>query len=248
MPRRWWRWPTRHGPAGWTSTRPVVVSSAETLAAHDRTAIADSFGATVREVYGSSEVLHAAFECPQGTLHVSEDRALLEPVDDRHQPVPPGTASQTVLVTNFANRVQPIIRYDLGDAVTVVPEPCACGSPLMGIRPQGRCDDVLALPARGGGVVTVLPLALSTVIEETPGVEVGQAVHVPPDRLVIRCSTDDRPRAEVAAALDGRLAAWLATQGVADVAIEHDDAPPSRDPRSGKFRAVSVAKPVAPAT
>ena len=37
--------------------------------------------------------------------------------------------------------VQPLIRYDLGDSVTVFPTPCPCGSPLPSIasrRPAGR--------------------------------------------------------------------------------------------------------------
>jgi hypothetical protein len=162
---------------------------------------------------------------------------------------PPRTArlslrpsAHTVLVTDLANRIQPIIRYVLGDAITVASGPCPCGSPLMGIRPRGRSGEVLALPARAGDQpITVLPLALSTVVEETPGVGIAQVVHVPPDRLRIRFTTVGRPRDEVDAAIRHRLAAWLHRQGAATVQIDCDDALPTRDPRSGKFRAVSLA-------
>ena len=38
---------------------------------------------------------------------VSTDWYLFEPVDERYQPVPAGTTSHTVLVTNLANLVSP---------------------------------------------------------------------------------------------------------------------------------------------
>ena len=43
------------------------------------------------------------------------------------KPVPPGTRGARVLVTNLCNRVQPIIRMELADVITVEPEPCRCG-------------------------------------------------------------------------------------------------------------------------
>ena len=44
-------------------------------------------------------------------------------------------------------------------------EPCQCGSPLPTVEVRGRSDDVLHFRARDGGTVTLLPLALSTVLE-----------------------------------------------------------------------------------
>ena len=66
---------------------------------------------------------------------------ILEPVDRDYRPTPPGELSHTVLLTNLANAVQPIIRYDLGDSVRAkagrlrVRQPAA-GDP--GRRPQRR--------------------------------------------------------------------------------------------------------------
>ena len=92
-----------------------------------------------------------AYACTEGWLHVNADWVLLEPVDAEHRPMPPGEPSHTVLLTNLANRVQPIIRYDLGDSVIAKPEPCACGSPLPAIRVEGRHDDVVSLSRRTAG-------------------------------------------------------------------------------------------------
>ena len=64
-------------------------------------------------------------------------------------------------ITNLANAVQPLIRYELGDHVTVHAEPCTCGSPLPVITVRGRQDDPLHMAGRDGGTVTLLPLALT---------------------------------------------------------------------------------------
>ena len=53
-----------------------------------------------------------AYDCGQGWLHVNSDWVILEPVEADYSPTPPGQASHTVLLTNLANRIQPIIRYD----------------------------------------------------------------------------------------------------------------------------------------
>ena len=57
--------------------------------------------------YAASEVPGLAIGCNEGSFHVSTDWYLFEPVDERYQPVPAGTTSHTVLVTNLANLVSP---------------------------------------------------------------------------------------------------------------------------------------------
>lgn len=57
--------------------------------------------------------------CRRGRLHVNSDWFILEPIDAAGRPTPPGERSDSVLVTNLANRVQPVIRYDLGDSVVM---------------------------------------------------------------------------------------------------------------------------------
>ncbi len=49
-------------------------------------------------------------------MHVSEE-AIVEVVDDANHPVPPGTLGARVLLTNLVNLSQPLIRYELSDAV-----------------------------------------------------------------------------------------------------------------------------------
>ncbi len=173
--------------AGRLEIDPVGLwSGGECLPASVRAGIEAAFGCPVVNEYGASECMSMAFGCDEGWLHVNADWVLLEPVDDEFRPTPPGEPSRTVLLTNLANRVQPIIRYDLGDSVIVNPGPCACGSPLPAIKVEGRHDDVLAMAAPDGRIVRLLPLALTTVVEDAAPASRFQIVQKAPDRLLLR--------------------------------------------------------------
>jgi phenylacetate-coenzyme A ligase PaaK-like adenylate-forming protein len=194
----------------------------------------------VRNGYGASEFLSIASECSHGALHVNDDWVLLEPVDEQHRPVPPGTPSHTTLLTNLANHVQPLIRYDLGDSITVLPA-CRCGSTLPAIRVEGRRDDVLHFPDAEEHMVSLLPLVLTTVIEEEANVHDFQLIQT--GARTLRIAIGAAP-ADVGDRVRKALRGCLARHSVHDVAIEIDCEAPARGPRSGKLRRV-VCAPVA---
>jgi phenylacetate-CoA ligase len=106
------------------------------------------------------------WERSQGQLHTVADWVILEPIDEVGQPVPPGQASHSTLLTNLANYVQPLSRYDLGDQITAGSNRCSCGSSLPVIEVQGRCDDSLQVTGVHGQQVTVLAPALTTLLDE----------------------------------------------------------------------------------
>ena len=111
------------------------------------------------DLYGCTEGLFGS-ECEyhQG-IHLFEDTTLVENVDADSRPVPAGQPGARLLVTNLHNLVQPLIRVEVTDMVTVDPDPCPCGRILIRAKAiHGRTDDVLYLPARGGGQVAVHPL------------------------------------------------------------------------------------------
>ena len=128
-------------------------SGGECLVPDAAAAIERAFGGPLGNEYGAAECMSIAFGCQSGWLHVNADWVLFEPVDSDYRPTRPGDASHTVLLSNLANRVQPIIRYDLGDSIIANPEPCACGNPLPAIRVEGRRDDVLSMRAPDGRLV-----------------------------------------------------------------------------------------------
>jgi phenylacetate-CoA ligase len=223
--------------AGRLRIHPVLISAAgETLTAEARQRIAKAFGCRVTNYYGSSEAIGLTFECSAQRSHINTDWYIVEPIDEHHQPAPPGQLSHDVLVTNLANRIQPIIRYPLGDRVTVAAESCSCGSPFPTIEVVGRTDDVLVY--RG---VHILPLAIATVAEQTPGVATYQLIQRGPANLTVRFTTTS-PGQESAVwdRLQKRLGTYLAVQGAPDVTIEKAAEPPQLHPKSGKFRQVYV--------
>jgi phenylacetate-coenzyme A ligase PaaK-like adenylate-forming protein len=134
-----------------------------------------------------------------------------------------------VLLTNLANRVQPLIRYDLGDSVTMGTTPCPCGNRRPTLSVQGRRDDVLLLEAGGAEPLRVLPLAIETVIEEEAGIHRFQLIQTAPDALCLRV---DLPGARRAAKV---LARFLKAQGAANVKVAVEDCAPEVNPVSGKL-------------
>ena len=151
--------------------RPHAIwTGGEYLAPGVRAHITKHLGGAVRNSYGASEFLAMGWECAHGQLHVNADWVILEPVDEHFRPVPAGQPSSSVLLTNLANHVQPLVRYDLGDQVSLHSERCSCGSPLPVLKVQGRHDEPLVMAGHKGQLVTLLPLALSTVLEDNAGV------------------------------------------------------------------------------
>jgi len=110
-------------------------------------------------LYGTTEGLFGS-ECEhhQG-IHLFEDTTLVENVDADGQPVPAGQPGARLLVTNLYNLVQPLLRLEVTDLVTLDPDPCPCGRILARMKTiHGRSDDVLCLSACDGGQVAVHPL------------------------------------------------------------------------------------------
>ena len=231
--------------AGRLHIAPILVSTGgECLAASARARIATAFGSLVRDNYGASEFMHIAFECKYERLHLNSDWVILEPVDETYQPVPPGQTSHTSLLTNLANQVQPLIRYELGDRVSISPDPCPCGSPLPIMRVEGRRDEILQMSSHEGYSIPLSPMALATVIEETPGVQRFQAIQTGPTTLRIRLEAEPGTNEpQVWTELVSRLRSYLATQGIADIIIEHASERPAPHPGSSKFRQVWTELP-----
>jgi putative adenylate-forming enzyme len=230
--------------AGRLRVNPSMIWSAgERLAPHCRTRLESAFDCPVINEYGASECISMAFGCREGWLHVNADWVLLEPVDSDYRPTPVGETSHTVLVTNLANRVQPVIRYDLGDAVLVKPERCNCGNPLPAIRVEGRCDDIVVMRSDHRHEVKLVPQALTTVVEESADIHRFQIVHDGANRLKLRLEIDNaqRKRAAFATAVKA-LRGYLANQGIADAQITLDQRPPIQDARSGKLQQVVIER------
>jgi phenylacetate-coenzyme A ligase PaaK-like adenylate-forming protein len=189
----------------------------------------------VANSYGASEFLDIAFECGRGSLHVNSDWVILESVDASGGAVPAGQLGSTTLLTNLANHVQPLIRYDLGDRILVQENRCGCGSVLPVIEVHGRDDDTLWLGARK---LAVLPLALTTVLEDEAGLFDFRLEQKGASSLLLTTGMAgvdaDRLLERARRALDR----FLAGQGAAGVRIQCRSAAPRPVGRSGKSRRI----------
>jgi phenylacetate-CoA ligase len=115
----------------------AVVSSAEVLYPHMRTAITEVFGADVYDSYGCREVSQIATECEaHHGLHIVTENQYVELVDQR------------IIVTNLNNYAMPFLRYEVGDLAEAIDHsPCRCGrtSPRL-VNILGRDNENIQLP------------------------------------------------------------------------------------------------------
>jgi len=214
-----------------------VWTGGETLTPSMRAFLHEAFRCPVSNDYGASEFLALACECPLGRLHANTDWAILEAVDDAGRPVPDGQPGARCLLTNLANHVQPLLRYDLGDRIRIHAQPCACGSPFPAIDVQGRSDDTLRLGS-GAGTVRLSPLAVSTVLEDDAGLFDFQLVQQGPQRLELTTRLRGPEARQSLQRGRAALLAFIADQGARGVSIRCRSGEPIRQRESGKIQRV----------
>ena len=113
---------------GRLTIKPTWVSVAgEICTPPVREAVRSAWGIEASEFWGCSEGTYA-FPCGVGEgMHVADDLVILEPADADGNVVPFGQPADRMLLTNLFNLDQPLIRYDMTDAVTISDDPCPCG-------------------------------------------------------------------------------------------------------------------------
>ena len=89
----------------------------------------------------NGSVVSPKLQHPQGTGRLSAEHVLVECVDARGRPVPPGESGE-IVVTHLATRDFPFLRYRTGDVGRLARDACACGRglPLLA-EVEGRSTD-----------------------------------------------------------------------------------------------------------
>jgi len=153
-----------------------VLTCGEQCSDQTRTVVADAWGIEIYDCWGCSEGVYA-FPCEAGVaMHLPDDLAIIEPVDRYGDVVAPGQPADKVLLTNLYNRTQPLIRYEITDAMTVVAGTCECGCAHRRITDlAGRTNDVFTYDE---GVV-VHRLGMDTVFLRASGVVEYQVTQTP---------------------------------------------------------------------
>lgn len=216
-----------------------IVNNSEALTDKARARIEAAFGVHVMNNYATGECPFLSNGCytDEGS-HVNADWAILEVVDDQYRPVPDGTPGSRVLITNLANTLQPIIRYEVGDVVTMADTSCRCGSRLPRVaRIAGRTADIFWV-GEGPRRRQLLNIVLIHAFEHLMDVREWQAQQLSPTRILVRLEPLPGHDGQVnLARARHAIDRELKTYDFQDVQIDFEVVPHLHaDPKTGKFR------------
>ena len=132
---------------GRNDVRPkVVITTADKLLPHYRDLIEEAFDCPVVDQYGCSEMAIFAARTGDAPYAVDSLHGILEVVDEEGQPVAAGETGEAVC-TGLVNRAMPLIRYRLGDRITVDGPPTLDAVGFESFAEiEGRVDDILVAP------------------------------------------------------------------------------------------------------
>jgi phenylacetate-CoA ligase len=163
------------------SPRGIIVS-AGVLTPSAREEILAAFKAPLFNRYGSREVGNVACSCDtEAELHVHEAWNYLEIVNDHGKACAVGEEGN-ILVTLFANRTMPLIRYRIEDRGTWANTGCRCGRNTKRMAAVcGRTSDFLIAP----GNVRINGTALTTLLYKVEGIRRFQYRQTAPNRVIL---------------------------------------------------------------
>lgn len=95
----------------------AIFPTSETVTPEMRRLLEEAFQAPVFDQYGSSEGAPIISECRERKLHLHHETGIIEPYGDLGE----------VVVTCFTTRGTPLVRYRIGDRMTLGREACTCG-------------------------------------------------------------------------------------------------------------------------
>jgi len=184
--------------AGRLQIDPIwITTSSEPLLPEIIEAVEQVWQATVVNTYGTSDVGIVGSGCGVGAgMHLNEDLMIIEPVDADGNPIPAGQSSAKIYVTSLYQYTLPMIRYELTDEISLINEPCPCGSVYQRIRDvEGRQDDLFSY---AGGIQIHPHLFRSPLSRQRNLVEYQVTQTTKGARIVLVCSGDlDSAKLEV---------------------------------------------------
>jgi len=167
------------------NTVKAIFPTAETVTNMMRTTIESFFKTKMYDQYASSEGAPFIFECENGNLHLELQSGVFEVLDDNNRKATTGK----LVITSFTTKGTPLIRYDIGDSITLEEENriCGCGNnnPLVK-EIKGRIDDFVYSPQNG----KINLGNISNTLKGTKGIIKFQAVQEKLDAIKILLVVD----------------------------------------------------------
>jgi phenylacetate-CoA ligase len=206
----------------------AVITSSEKLTAEMRDTFRRVYGCNTFDSYSGVEACGLISECEHGKLHMSPDAGILEVVKSDGQHAQPGETGE-LICTGLLNFDQPLIRYRIGDVVTLSSDQiCKCGRNMPIVDEiMGRIEDTVVgsdgrLMVRFHGIF----VGLSSIVE-------GQIIQEEVDSFVVNVVLTSKLTEDISSTIKERMVSQL---GEVDVKICELDSIPRN--QNGKFKAV----------
>lgn len=145
--------------------QPEMIATFSEMLGEDRVRrVQQAWGQTPFNHYGAAEQVMIAADCSAHKgLHHFADMSIVEIVDENNKPVAPGVPGHKILLTNLHKFVQPVIRYEMTDIITLSSALCDCGRPFpLFSNIGGRTEDIITLHDDQGHPVMVSPMLVAT--------------------------------------------------------------------------------------
>lgn len=222
-----------------TIKEKAILISGEQCNESDRNIIKQAFkGSKVKTIYGCTEGGSMACECEYGHLHIAQDIVKLEPIDKDGNILPYDVKSDNVLLTNLLNYVQPIIRYELSDRITLH-NGCPCGCKDDWVEIEGRSNDVIIL-----NDVLIPSISISIVMDNasTSGLSNYKNYQMTISRnkyIVIKLDYyKDVNKDKVNEEVTNKLNELFNSYGITDITYEFEEGFPEITTRTGKRKRI----------
>jgi len=206
----------------------VIISNSEALTPTYRALIQEAFACPVKDTYGMAEMLSAASECSEGTMHYWPETGFMEIYDLKSESISSTKGHGLFCTTGLLNEDMLLIRYINGD-VGRLPRwdsSCKCGRTLPIMDPiDGRSNDlVLTMDGRELYILDSLYNGLPIIEGQLIQISMGQfEVKIVKDKGCVEQAVEREIRT--------RLSQYL---GEVDILITWVTAIPRE--RNGKFK------------
>lgn len=165
----------------------AVIATSESLFGWQIKTLTEVFGCPVAGEYGARDAGILAYTCPFGGNHIMAENCILEILDPKTlEPVKSGETG-VIAVTDLFTRVQPRLRYLIGDTASLSDMECSCGRHLPLIKSlEGREDALLV--CEGGRLVH--GNFANQIIRDYPQVNGFQLIQHSPKEATLKLAGD----------------------------------------------------------
>lgn len=206
----------------------AVITSSEKLTDEMRDTFRRVYGCNTFDSYSGVEACGLISECEHGKLHMSPDAGILEVIKPDGKYALPGETGE-LICTGLLNFDQPLIRYRIGDVVTLAKvQTCKCGRNMPIVQEIiGRLEDtVVGLDGR-------LMVRFHGIFVGLPGIVEGQIIQEELNYFIINVVLTSDLTEELISIIQKRMWSQL---GEVHVKVSAVDSIPRN--QNGKFKAV----------